>query len=126
MTDATPTRRPFRPTPAWLIFGSLVVEGLLWLSERLQWPSWHKGYAVLIASRSLAVSPNAPNAVSPSAPRNPAPARAAAGGKGGGRDADETPMSNHVSYRADLAGDLISSSHSEYARNGFAKPMSAR
>ena len=34
MTAPTPTRRPFRPTPAWLIYGLLVVEGLLWLSER--------------------------------------------------------------------------------------------
>ena len=49
MTAPTPTRRPFRPTPAWLIYGLLVVEGLLWLSERFQWPTWHKGYAVLTA-----------------------------------------------------------------------------
>ena len=34
MTDPIPTRRRFYPTPAWLIFGLLVVEGLLWLSER--------------------------------------------------------------------------------------------
>ena len=48
MTDPTPTRR-FRPTPAWLICGLLVIEGLLWLSDRFQWPTWHKGYAVLIS-----------------------------------------------------------------------------
>ena len=36
MTDPTPTRR-FSPTPSLLIFGLLVVEGLLWLSERFQW-----------------------------------------------------------------------------------------
>ena len=50
MTDPTPTRR-FSPTPAWLIFGLLVVEGLLWLSERYQW-FWfneRKGWTVLIA-----------------------------------------------------------------------------
>jgi hypothetical protein len=40
-----PTTRRFRPTPAWLIVGLLVVEGLLWLSER--W--FPKGWAVLIA-----------------------------------------------------------------------------
>ena len=33
----------------------LVVEGLLFLSERFQWPAWHKGYAVLIAVASVAV-----------------------------------------------------------------------
>ena len=32
-----------------LILGLLVVECLLWLSERFQWPTWHKGYAVLTA-----------------------------------------------------------------------------
>jgi hypothetical protein len=55
MTTSTPTRGPFRPTPAWLIFGLLVVEGLLWLSARFQWPTWHKGYAVLIAVASVGV-----------------------------------------------------------------------
>ena len=50
MTDPTPTRR-FRPTPAWLIFGLLVVECLLWLSElhRWFWLIGHKGWTVLIA-----------------------------------------------------------------------------
>jgi hypothetical protein len=33
----------------------LFVEGLLWLSERMQWPTWHKGYAVLTAVGSLGV-----------------------------------------------------------------------
>ena len=37
MTDPIPTRRRFVPTPSWLIFGLLVVEGLLWLSERYRW-----------------------------------------------------------------------------------------
>jgi len=31
------------------------MECILWLSERLQWPTWHKGYAALIAVASLAV-----------------------------------------------------------------------
>ena len=29
--------------------GTLVVECMLWLSDRLGWPAWHKGYAVLAA-----------------------------------------------------------------------------
>ena len=50
MTDEKPTRR-FSPTPAWLIFGLLVVEGLLWLSERFQWFWFNekKGWTALIA-----------------------------------------------------------------------------
>jgi hypothetical protein len=55
MTDSTPTPRWLHPTPAWLIVALLVVEGLLFLSERFQWPAWHKGYAVLIAVASVAV-----------------------------------------------------------------------
>ena len=49
MTDPTPQRRPFL-TPSWLIYGLLVVEGLLWLSERYRW-FWfneRKGWTVLI------------------------------------------------------------------------------
>ena len=38
MTDDLPKRRWFRPTPGWLLVGLLVVEGLLWLSERFQRP----------------------------------------------------------------------------------------
>ena len=55
MTDATPTRRSFYPTPAWLILALLVVECVLWLSERFQWPAWHKGYAVLTALAAVGV-----------------------------------------------------------------------
>jgi hypothetical protein len=55
MTDVTPKPRWFHPTPSWLILVLLVVEGLLWLSERFQWPTWHKGYAVLIAVAAVAV-----------------------------------------------------------------------
>ncbi len=47
--DTPEKRRWYCPTPGWLVFGLLVVEGLLWLSERYRWVSWHKGYAVLIA-----------------------------------------------------------------------------
>ncbi len=46
----TPTRpRWFHLTPDRLILALLVIEGLLWLSERLGWLPWHKGYAVLTA-----------------------------------------------------------------------------
>ncbi len=50
MTDPIPRRRLI-PMPAWLIFGLLVVEGLLWLSERFSWFPFnhHKGWTVLIA-----------------------------------------------------------------------------
>ncbi len=54
MTDPTRTRH-FSPTPAWLIYGLLVIEGLLWLSDRFQWPTWHKGYAVLISVAAVGV-----------------------------------------------------------------------
>ena len=57
MTDPTPTRR-FYPTPAWLIFGLLVVEGLLWLSERYRWFWFNekKGWTVLIAVAVVGVA----------------------------------------------------------------------
>ena len=56
MPTAGPKSR-FRPTPAWLIFGLLVVEGLLWLSERYQWFWFNekKGWTVLIAVASVGV-----------------------------------------------------------------------
>ena len=49
--DAPEKRRWFVPTPAWLICGLLVVEGLLWLSERYRWFWFNekKGWTVLIA-----------------------------------------------------------------------------
>ena len=55
MTARAPKPRLFHPTPSWLIIGLLAVEGLLWLSERFQWPTWHKGYAVLIAVAAVGV-----------------------------------------------------------------------
>ena len=51
----TPKPHRFYPTPSWLIAGLLIVEGFLWLSDRFQWPTWHKGYAVLIAVASVAL-----------------------------------------------------------------------
>lgn len=41
------SHRWFRPTPGRFLAGLLVMEGLLWLSERFRWLPWHKGYAVL-------------------------------------------------------------------------------
>ena len=50
MTDPKPTRW-FHLTPDRLVIGLLVVECLLWLSERFQWLEFnhHKGWTVLIA-----------------------------------------------------------------------------
>jgi len=47
MIDPRPNPRSFHLRPDRLVIGLLVVECLLWLSERLGWPAWHKGYAVL-------------------------------------------------------------------------------
>jgi hypothetical protein len=57
MTDPMPTRR-FRPTPAWSIYGLLVVEGLLWLSERyrLFWFNEKKGWTVLITVAAVGMT----------------------------------------------------------------------
>ena len=38
------------------MIGLLVMECLLWLSHRLGWPTWHKGYAVLTAAATLGVA----------------------------------------------------------------------
>ncbi len=56
MTDPKPQRR-FCPSPAWLIYGLLVVEGLLWLSERFGWFWFNekKGWTVLIGVASVGV-----------------------------------------------------------------------
>jgi hypothetical protein len=57
MTTPNSQRRWYHPTPAWLVLGLLVVEGLLWLSERFQWFAFneHKGWTVLIGIASVAV-----------------------------------------------------------------------
>ena len=58
MTDPTPTRRRFCPTPGWIILALLAVEGLLWLSERYRW-FWfneRKGWTVLIAVAVVGVT----------------------------------------------------------------------
>ena len=56
MTTPTPHPRWYCLTPDRLILVLLVVEGLLWLSERLGWPVWHKGYAVLTAVAAVGVA----------------------------------------------------------------------
>ena len=48
MTTPEPKLRWYRPTPDRFILTLLPIEGLLWLSDRLGWPAWHKGYAVLV------------------------------------------------------------------------------
>jgi hypothetical protein len=45
-----------RLTPGRCLAGLLAVEGLLWLSDRLAWLPWHKGYAVLTAVVGLAAA----------------------------------------------------------------------
>ena len=56
MADAVGKLRWFRLTPHQCIVTLLVVEGLLWLSNRLDWPSWHRGYAVLAALAAVAAT----------------------------------------------------------------------
>jgi len=47
MPDPTAKPRWYRLTPDRLILSLLVAEVLLFLSNWLRWPAWHKGYAVL-------------------------------------------------------------------------------
>jgi hypothetical protein len=55
MADALPNLRWFHLAPHHCLGTLLAVEGLLWLSKRLGWPPWHKGYAVLTAVAAVAV-----------------------------------------------------------------------
>jgi hypothetical protein len=54
MADVLGKLRWFRLTPDHCLGTLLVIEGLLWLSNRLGWPPWHKGYAVLTAVAMVA------------------------------------------------------------------------
>ena len=56
--DAPEKCRWYCPTPGWLIYGSLVVEGLLWLSERYRWFWFNekKGWTVLIGVAVVGVA----------------------------------------------------------------------
>ena len=61
MTEAQSQSAPkplrwFHPTPDRLVLLLLVVECLLWLSERCGWPAWHKGYAVLTGLATVGVA----------------------------------------------------------------------
>ncbi len=56
MTEPAPKPRWYRLTPDRCVIGLLVVECLLWLSERFQWLTWHKGYAVLSAVAVVGVA----------------------------------------------------------------------
>ncbi len=57
MDDTTQSRvRWFHLTPGRVVIGLPAVEGLFWLSERFQWPAWHKGYAVLAAVASVGLT----------------------------------------------------------------------
>ena len=58
MLSAKSQRRWFSPTPACLIYGLLIVEGLLWLSERYTWFGFNekKGWTVLIAVAVVGVA----------------------------------------------------------------------
>jgi hypothetical protein len=47
MQDCGVVNRWFRLTPGHVVIGLLAVEVGLWLSERIGWFGWHKGYAVL-------------------------------------------------------------------------------
>ncbi|MGD0900737.1 MAG: hypothetical protein ABR915_23135 [Thermoguttaceae bacterium] len=47
------TRRRLRLTPDRCVLSLLAAEALLGLSDRLGWPAWHKGYAVLAAVASV-------------------------------------------------------------------------
>ncbi len=53
--EPKPGRRWFHVTPGRLILVLLVVEALLWLSERFGWLAWHKGYSVLAAVAGVGV-----------------------------------------------------------------------
>jgi hypothetical protein len=54
--DATkPKRRWFLPSPGHLVIAILVIECALWLSDWLDIPHWHKGYAALAGVASMAV-----------------------------------------------------------------------
>jgi hypothetical protein len=58
MLTSSPRPHRFHPTPCWLIYASLAMTGLLWLSERFKWFPFneHKGWTVLIAVAGLGVA----------------------------------------------------------------------
>ena len=52
MATHAPIRR-LRLTPDRLILSLLVAETLLFLSNWLAWPAWHRGYAVLMVGAMM-------------------------------------------------------------------------
>ncbi len=58
MNGREPKRRWYRPAPAWLVYASLAITGLLFLSERWRW-FWfneRKGWTVLVAVAGLGMA----------------------------------------------------------------------
>ena len=53
--DAPTQTRRFHLTPGRFVLALLVVEMLLWLSDRFGWVGWHKGYAVVTAVAAVSV-----------------------------------------------------------------------
>ncbi len=55
--DTPEKRRWYCPGPAWLVYGSLAVTGLLFLSEQWRWFPFneHKGWTVLVAVAGVGV-----------------------------------------------------------------------
>jgi hypothetical protein len=49
MSEPIPKRRVFELTPSSCLAILLVAEAAIWLSNRIGFPAWHKGYAVLAA-----------------------------------------------------------------------------
>jgi hypothetical protein len=54
--DNLPKSRWFHLKPDRLIPALLAVEGLLWLSDRIGWPVWQKGHAVLTTVTAVGVA----------------------------------------------------------------------
>jgi hypothetical protein len=56
MSTPAPKPRWYHLTPDRLVLLLLAVECLLLLSDRLDWPAWHKGCAVLVAVASVGIA----------------------------------------------------------------------
>ena len=58
MSESQPQRRWFCPTPAWLVYASLLLTAILFLSERWRWFAFneHKGWTVLLAVAGVGVA----------------------------------------------------------------------
>ena len=56
MTELQPQRRWYRLTPDRLVLLLLVVECLLWMSNRLGWPAWQKSYTLCVSMASPGIA----------------------------------------------------------------------